>query len=638
MLSMADTSPLSFLRCYRCIDPDSIFVTCWTVVFVVLVLYICTVGLIVNTFDLDGHSRALCVWSSFNWLDLAIDTFFVIDIFCRAFVFAVTDDKYAWSGHPSEIIDQVDQVFLRYLKGGMLVDVVTGFPVQWIIMSAYTPCESAKDIAMLRLLRVFRVTRIFKLFQQPQVRKWTRAVRRRVGNNNVMQIWTHVAAVFLFCHVWTCLSWMIQILDEVDEDGDGRTGFEEWLEEMKIPITGDWFRQYTLLYSITLQNLFAIEPYISDQTYEGWFGILTLCLAVFINATMLSKILEIWKAINRAQTDLDERVNTVMAFLKSNGIAGALRNDILDYFEFRYSTSNDLDADKILLNHLPTDMQSRVIHKIFPDALNKSYLFSGSSEGFVAQCVLRMSNNSLRTMPGQVICAQGQLAAEMLFLKSGSAVVSVKDSTRGGSNRSIGKIVPGQCFGEISLWIESKRSSTVTSTSYSHLYVLNRADLDEVLQRYPEMVICLATNAIASCLRLPTISPALTGISIKASERLGRRMAFSKCEFEHGEILVKAGEQATTAFVIRSGKVTSELRDRLEILSDSRTVGLTELFAVGNYQESVRAKGRVLAYALTLHDVSELLEFDSECQLATLRATAKAHFKVVHRVHLGMMW
>ena len=132
---------------------------------------------------------------------------------------------------------------------------------------------------------------------------------------------------------------MIQILDDGDEDGDGRSGFEEWLEELKIPITAQWFRQYTLLFSITMQNLFAIEPYISTQTGEGWFGVLTLCLAIFINATMLSKILEIWTAFNKTQNDLDMRINNVMAFLRSNGIVGNLRNDILDYFEVSLTNS-----------------------------------------------------------------------------------------------------------------------------------------------------------------------------------------------------------------------------------------------------------------------------------------------------------
>lgn len=73
-----------------------------------------------------------------------------------------------------------------------------------------------------------------------------------------------------------------------------------------------------------MQQLFAIEPYHADQPLEAWFGTLTLCLAVFINATMLSKILEIWTALNKRQTDLDNRLNSVMAFLRSCSAKGTV--------------------------------------------------------------------------------------------------------------------------------------------------------------------------------------------------------------------------------------------------------------------------------------------------------------------------
>ena len=69
-----------------------------------------------------------------------------MDIICHALVFAQMDNAHAWSGHACNITDQPDKVFLKYLKGGMLVDVVTGFPVQWLIMGMYSPCESSKDI------------------------------------------------------------------------------------------------------------------------------------------------------------------------------------------------------------------------------------------------------------------------------------------------------------------------------------------------------------------------------------------------------------------------------------------------------------------------------------------------------------
>jgi len=585
---------LSWMRCYECLDPDSRFISFWTVFYVTFVVYICTVGLIVGTFDLDAPGEE-CVWSAYSWFDFAVDIFFVIDIFCRCFLFGVSVDSVTGERN---VVLAPDLVLRHYTKGGgMAVDLVTAFPIQCIIMAVYEPCESAGDIGVLRLLRIFRVTRIFKLFHQPQVRKWMKMLRRQVGNHNLLQIWSHITAVLLFNHVWACFSRMIQGLDQADDDGDGRTGFEEWKDSLNIPLNIHWFREYTLLFAVTLQNLFAIEPYMADRTLEGWFGIVTLAAGIFINATMLSKILEIWTAVNKAQNDLDHRISNVMCFLKSNGIHGDLRDDILDYFEFRYSSNNDLDNDKVLLDHLPTEMQSRVIHRIFPNALNNSYMFTGAHEGFIAQCVLRMSRNSLRAMPGQVITAQGTLGSEMYLLKTGVANVQVSE---GGSLQMVGRITPGQCFGEISLWMESKRTATVSAADFSQFFILNRAAFEEALISFPEMVPTLATHAIAAVLRVPAMSPALAGIGTQTSERLARRMALTKVEFEPGEVICVEGNVCTEAYVLRAGKVFTEYGEgRLEVMSEPRCVGMTELFARRAYQETVRAKGLVQAYKLT---------------------------------------
>jgi signal-transduction protein with cAMP-binding, CBS, and nucleotidyltransferase domain len=110
----------------------------------------------------------------------------------------------------------------------------------------------------------------------------------------------------------------------------------------------------------------------------------------------------------------------------------------------------------------------------------------------------------------------------------------------------------------------------------------------------------LATHAIAAVLRLPAMSPALAGIGTQTSERLARRMALTKVEFEPGEVICVEGNVCTEAYVLRAGKVFTEYGEgRLEVMSEPRCVGMTELFARRAYQETVRAKGLVQAYKLT---------------------------------------
>ena len=71
-----------------------------------------------------------------------------------------------WNRRSANVILEPDKVFIKYIKGGLLVDVLTGFPIQWVIMVLYSPCDKGR-IGLLRLLRIIRVTRVFKIFNTP---------------------------------------------------------------------------------------------------------------------------------------------------------------------------------------------------------------------------------------------------------------------------------------------------------------------------------------------------------------------------------------------------------------------------------------------------------------------------------------
>ena len=99
---------------------------------------------------------------------------------------------------------------------------------------------------------------------------------------------------------------------------------------------------------------------------------------------------------------------------------------MLDFFDFRFSIKFG-EFEKHLLEELPVDMRSRVVHQLFPNALKTCPLFAGASDAFVSQLVLRMARNPLRTMPGQVIALQGTVGDQMFLLKSGTAKVTVRN-------------------------------------------------------------------------------------------------------------------------------------------------------------------------------------------------------------------
>lgn len=53
--------------------------------------------------------------------------------------------------------------------------------------------------------------------------------------------------------------------------------------------------------------------------------------------------------------------------------------------------------------------------------------------------------------------------------------------------RRLGFLRPGEYFGEYSCLLGQERSATVVASTYLELYSLSRADLEAVLQQWPEL-------------------------------------------------------------------------------------------------------------------------------------------------------
>ena len=141
-----------------------------------------------------------------------MDTFFVADIFGRAFVFGQIVDL---PGHFSDsymVVRQPDQVLLRYVRNGMAIDVITGVPFSWIIMLGGLKCATTADssdidsLRLIRLIRGTRITRVLKLFNQPEVRKAIRRLKQRTGHSTLFGILTLLVWTLLLNHVSTTLS------------------------------------------------------------------------------------------------------------------------------------------------------------------------------------------------------------------------------------------------------------------------------------------------------------------------------------------------------------------------------------------------------------------------------------------------
>lgn len=91
---------------------------------------------------------------------------------------------------------------------------------------------------------------------------------------------------------------------------------------------------------------------------------------------------------------------------------------------------------------------------------------------------------------GQVVFVEGSMADAMYLIESGQVKVSVM-SGAGQQERVINYLGPGNFFGEMALLLNQRRSATVTVTIDADLWVLHKADMDELLAESPEIALQL---------------------------------------------------------------------------------------------------------------------------------------------------
>ena len=89
---------------------------------------------------------------------------------------------------------------------------------------------------------------------------------------------------------------------------------------------------------------------------------------------------------------------------------------------------------------------------------------------------------------GEVTFFEDSLGNAMYLIESGQVKVSVNTGA-GQQEKIINYLGPGNFFGEMALLLDQRRSATVTVTIDAELWVLHKADMDDLLIDHPEIAL-----------------------------------------------------------------------------------------------------------------------------------------------------
>jgi len=115
-------------------------------------------------------------------------------------------------------------------------------------------------------------------------------------------------------------------------------------------------------------------------------------------------------------------------------------------------------------------------------------VFADLVDDELGQLVADMSPRLWRR--GEAVVRQNDAGNSLFVLKEGLLAVSIADAD--GQNTTVGQIIPGDCFGELSLLTGAPRSATVAPVVDSLIFEITRDSLAPLMQSRPELAVQLS--------------------------------------------------------------------------------------------------------------------------------------------------
>lgn len=150
----------------------------------------------------------------------------------------------------------------------------------------------------------------------------------------------------------------------------------------------------------------------------------------------------------------------------------------------------DLDADEAVPPESAGETAPRSLHPLGEEAAQgmvSSPLFSDFSSDELVEVIKGLE--LLTYGPGDVIVAEGAPGDSLFVLTTGTVKAFVKDPS--GHYHLVREMYEGAFFGEVSILTGKPRSATITAATPCELLALDRAALDAITERQPNVLTIL---------------------------------------------------------------------------------------------------------------------------------------------------
>ena len=383
--------------------PECTFKKFWTVILVILLLYTATIMPYKIAF-IDTQTN------TWFWIDLIIDCLFMFDIYVNL--------NSAFYSDNGDFIISRKTIFINYLKGWLIIDIVASIPMGVIETAIWGEEGGGVDNEVLRLARLprlYRLLRIARLLKMVKFMKKSIILDKVQDffqlNTGFVRLISFIFTVVTCIHVVACFWYFFAKYDNFD--------YETWVVRYQFMDSGNYYNYLTSVYwafqTILTIGFGDICPYttsiyiyiyISMYIAEVVIVILWMIFGAAVFAFTVGNLSSVLANLDTRSSNLAVKLAKLSEFCKDAKLDRDLRDKLRKALEYtsKKNMFSWIDKQKIFIE-LPPHLKSEVAMKMYDGVIENIQFFKDKDATFIALVIPMLQ--ALKINPHEFIYRQG---------------------------------------------------------------------------------------------------------------------------------------------------------------------------------------------------------------------------------------
>lgn len=378
--------------------------------------------------------------------ELLFDFIFMFDLF------VVLHTSYLSHG---VLVYDKEHIRHHYGKSSIIIHVIAALPISWISIF-FTERWQFFLLFMNRLLRLQRAIH----------------ASETLDRNLIYHSWTSsliptVVSLMSLIHLFACIFYLCALFEGLENSWVSMLGWDYLTPDQHYVVS-----VYFVMTTILTIGFGDMTPQTSSETI---LVIFIQLIGVFCNAYIIGMFVSL--LIDKIRTSFLYHYTSLVEFMKFKNTPPELRKQIIHYFQYNWEENHGADDPAAVSKFVPETIRNHLKMDMCGECLGKVGLFRLATQKFRTGLA-----NILRTkefVPGEIIIQQGDVVSAIVLVKSG--VVDVFIDGR--------KMATTKCeaFGELELFIDIPRRTTVKAVTHVSGWTLSREDFQLAIGSVPDL-------------------------------------------------------------------------------------------------------------------------------------------------------